>query len=100
MVLQSAAPNLTLRAPSKVTMPMTSKLMPANTIKVTTPKVITAKAPPPSILRTQNRQGMLLQTNNTNVTYVLQGKLIKTSFVGPRSLLIRTENLTATISLF
>jgi hypothetical protein len=90
MVLQSAAPNLTLRAPSKVTMPMTSKLMPANTIKVTAPKVITAKAAPPSILRTQNRQGsMLLQTNNTNVTYVLQGKFAKTSFNGPRTVLIR-----------
>jgi hypothetical protein len=74
MVLQSATPNITLRPPpGKVPIPMTSKLIPGNTIKLNTPKVITAKANP-SILRTQNRQGVqLLQTTtNSNVTYVLQ----------------------------
>lgn len=81
MVLQSAAPNLTLRPQAKVPIPMTSKLIPANTIKLSSPKVITATKASPTILRTQNRPGVqLLQpmqsTPNSNVTYVLQGNLL------------------------
>ncbi|XP_059476655.1 uncharacterized protein LOC132197399 [Neocloeon triangulifer] len=68
MVLQSSTPTVPLRGPpGKLPLPKTTQA----TIKVT-PSIISAQ---PNILRTQNRQNILLSTpsQTNNVTYLLPG---------------------------